>query len=432
MSLKFFVVKKLLSLLFIFCAIGISRAQETSLDYFFSKALKNNDSLFNLVNLKKIGQLQQQMIIAQNRLPQVDALADIVFAPYFNNNGKVIDISTNPSNNAFGYDAGISNGGLYAAQLKVTQQLFNRAITDNILFQNKVQNQGLSLTYEEVYHNLKNNITRIYLTAYGYQLQEELNQNLLTDLEKRLKIIGILVKNGILLQSDYLLVQVNLDQTKIQLQQVRNDLRESLRQLYSISTAPLNQNVTLSFPGLTIMPKKEGFFFEKIFVNDSLRVEANLKGFNNKYKPKVSAFVDGGLNAVQIPNIYHKIGASAGLQFTLPIYDGHQRKINAQQNALRKETLLNSRKNSEITKKNDLQSLINQISAQGENLNLMEQQLKKQDILMRLYKEKLVKGQVSVIDYLNVVQNYKMQENARIQMQTNLWLLQNQYNYINW
>lgn len=51
---------------------------------------------------------------------------------------------------------------------------------------------------------------------------------------------------------------------------------------------------------------------------------------------------------------------------------------------------------------------------------------------MRLYKEKLVKGQVSVIDYLNVVQNYKMQENARIQMQTNLWLLQNQYNYINW
>jgi outer membrane protein TolC len=425
-------VKELLLFISCFFIAYSSHAQETSLDYFLGKAKQNNDSLYSSESLQKIGQLQEQMINAQNRAPQVDAFANLIFAPYFDNNGKVIDISTNPSPNAFGYDAGISNGGLYATQLKVTQQLFNGTITNNLLFQNQVQNDGFALTYEEVYHNLKYNITRLYVTAYGFQLQEQLNQNLLVDLEKRLKIIGILVKNGILLQSDYLLVQVNLDQTKIQLQQVRNNLSESIRQLYSFSAAPIDQNTILSLPSLAIMAKKQGFFFEKRFVNDSLQVEANRTVFNNKYKPKVSAFVDGGLNAVQIPNIYRKIGASAGLQFNLPIYDGHQRKINAQQSAIRKEILLNSLKNNETVKLNNLQSLLDQITAQVENLNLMDQQLKKLDLLMQLYKEKLVKGQVSVIDYLNVIQNYKMQENARIQMQTNLWLLQNQYNYINW
>lgn len=425
-------MQKLLFLFLIFIGLSAAHAQDISLGYFLDAAQQTNDSLYSSLNLQKIGQLQQQMILAQNRAPQVDALANVVFAPYFNNNGKVIDITANPSPNAFGYDSGITNGGLYAAQFKVTQQLFNQAITNNLLFQNKAQNQGLALTYAEVYHNLKNNITRVFVTAFGYQLQKGLNETLVADLEKRLKVIEVLVKNGILLQSDYLLVQVNLDQTKIQLQQVRNNLRESIRQLYSISAAPLDQNTILSFPGLAIMPKKEGFFFEKRFVNDSLQIMANREVFNNKYKPKISAFVDGGLNAVRISNIYHKIGASAGLQFTLPIYDGHQRRINAQQSALRQETLLNSRKNREITKENNIRSLLDQISAQGENLDLMEQQLKKQDILMELYKEKLVRGQVSVVDYLNVIQNYKMQENARIQMQTNLWLLQNQYNYINW
>jgi len=62
----------------------------------------------------------------------------------------------------------------------------------------------------------------------------------------------------------------------------------------------------------------------------------------------------------------------------------------------------------------------------------MEQQLKNQKVLRKLYKDKLVQGQVSVIDYLNVIQSYKSAENAKIQMQTNLWLLQNQYEYINW
>ena len=432
MRFKFTAVKKLLLLFLLFYATNICQAQKTSIDYFLEAAQQTNDSLFNLVSLQKIGQLQQQLIIAQNKVPQVDATADVLIAPYFDNDGKVVDITTSPSPNAYGYDSGITNGGLYAAQLKVTQQLFNQAITNNLLFQQEMQNEGLTLTYEEVYHNLKNNITRLYVTAYGYQLQQALNENLIKDLETRLKVIEILVKNGILLQSDYLLVRVNIDQVRISLEQVRNNLRETIRQLYALSSAPLESGVQLVVPDLGIKPKNNHFFYQKRFFNDSLQIEASRTVFNNKYKPKVSVFADAGLNAVQIPNIYHKVGASAGLQITLPIYDGHQKRINAQKSLLRQENLLNTLKNKRIVKENNLHSLLDQITAQDKNLSLMEQQLKNQKVLRKLYKDKLVQGQVSVIDYLNVIQSYKSAENAKIQMQTNLWLLQNQYEYINW
>ncbi len=161
-------------------------------------------------------------------------------------------------------------------------------------------------------------------------------------------------------------------------------------------------------------------------------MEADRQVFNNKYKPKISAYVDGGLNAIQIPNIYHKIGASVGLQFNLPIYDGHQKLINEQKSRLRQENLLHTLKNKQKVKEGNLRSLLDQIAAQDNNLALMRQQLKRQEALKDIYKEKLVKGQVSVIDYLNVIQNYRTAENVGIQMQTNLWLLRNQYNYINW
>lgn len=409
-----------------------ANAQEVSLDYFLKTAEQTNDSLYSTANLQKIGQLQQQMIIAQNKAPQVDALANVVFAPYFNNDGKVLDITTSPSPDAYGYDVGITNGGLYAAQLRVTQQLFNQAIINNLKFQQRTQNEGLALTYDEVYHNLKNNITRLYVTAYGYQLQVGLNDSIIAGLETRLKVIKVLVKDGILLQSDYLLVQVSIDQSKINLEQARNNLRETVRKLYALSAVPLDTGAKLDFPGLAIMPQKDYSFYRKRFANDSLQIDADRKVFNNRYEPQVSAYVDGGLNAVQIPGISHRIGASAGLQFTLPIYDGHQKRINAQQSMLRQENLLNTLKNKQTVKENNLSSLLDQISAQDYNLGLMQQQLKRQEALRDIYKEKLFRGQVSVIDYLKVIENYKTTKNARIQMQTNLWLLQNQYNYINW
>ena len=131
-------------------------------------------------------------------------------------------------------------------------------------------------------------------------------------------------------------------------------------------------------------------------------------------------------------NIEHRIGASAGLRLTIPIYDGKQRKYNELQNNLKKESLEYYRENSKIQLKNMLESIKQQTVGLEENMQLLEKQLQKQKNILEIYKGKLVQGQVSIVDYLNVIQNYKQNVYAKLQMQTNHWLLQSQYNFINW
>lgn len=127
-----------LTLIFLLLAfLKVSAQDIRELDYYLLQAKNNTPALLENRNLEQIGELQNKLIIAQNRAFQINATSEVLVAPYFDNNGKPIDITTTPSPNAFGYDVGITNGGLYSAQLNVTKNLFNQAVIDNLLFQIK-------------------------------------------------------------------------------------------------------------------------------------------------------------------------------------------------------------------------------------------------------------------------------------------------------
>jgi hypothetical protein len=81
---------------------------------------------------------------------------------------------------------------------------------------------------------------------------------------------------------------------------------------------------------------------------------------------------------------------------------------------------------------NTLEDIGRQIESQEQNLKLIDGQVIKQLQILEIFKGKLVNGQVSVIDYLNVLQNYKLTAYTQLQTQVNLWLLYNQYNFTNW
>ena len=403
-----------------------------TLDYFIIRVNENTPVLRDNSNLLKIGEIQNSIILAQNKAFQVNATSDVLVAPYFNNNGKLIDITTTPSPNAFGYDLGITNGGLYSAQINVTKNLFNQAITDNLLFQNKIQNNTIALSSAEIQHNLVKNITDAYIMAYQLQLQEDFIKEILKDLEKRLKVVGLLVKRAVLMESDYLLLQLDIEGKKLELEQIQNNLTTSINQLYTLSGTSIGTIEKLKAPNLNNALKPSQFFYEKKFENDSLQILANQKVFENQYRPQVSAYANTGLNAVEIPNIYRKLGASAGLRLTIPIYDGKQRKYNAQQSLLKEESLEFYKENARIQLNNNLRSVERQIQALNNNMLQLEKQLEKQQNVLEIYKGKLVQGQISIVDYLNVIQNYKLNNYTKLQMQTNYWLLQSQYNFINW
>ena len=158
----------------------------------------------------------------------------------------------------------------------------------------------------------------------------------------------------------------------------------------------------------------------------------NQKVFENQYKPQLSLYGNAGINAVEINDMYRKIGASVGVRLSIPIYDGHQREINVEQNRLRTETLRGYKRNSELQRKNNLEDLSRQISDNDLAIDLLEKQLQKYEQILDIYKGKLVQGQISIVDYLNIMQNYKMSVYTKLQAQTNHWLLQSQLNYLQW
>jgi hypothetical protein len=422
-----------LTLLFFFlCTLFVNAQEVKSLEFFTAKGIENTPILRENSNLLRIGEIQNSIILAQNKAFQVNATSEVLVAPYFNNNGKIIDITTTPSANSFGYDLGITNGGLYSAQINVTKNLFNQAITDNLLFQNKIQNNTIELSSEEIKHNIVKNITDAYILAYQLQLQEEFTKEILKDLEIRLQVVELLVKRAVLMESDYLLLQLDIEGKKLELQQIQNNLTTSINQLYSLCGTPIDTIEKLEVPIFNSAPKPSQFFYQKKFENDSLQIVVNQKVYENQYKPQVTAYANTGLNAVEIPNIYRRFGVSAGLRLTIPIYDGKQRKYNAQQNLLKEESLEFYKENSKIQLDNNLKSIEQQIQALDNNMMLLDKQLKKQQNVLEIYKGKLVQGQISIVDYLNVIQNYKLNSYTKLQMQTNYWLLQSQYNFINW
>jgi len=172
--------------------------------------------------------------------------------------------------------------------------------------------------------------------------------------------------------------------------------------------------------------------FEKRFTLDSLQISADQNVFENQYRPQVSVYGNSGLNAVDLNNLQRRFGLSAGLRLIIPIYDGHQKKYNELQNKLKLDNLDYYKKYNETQTQNNLESLQIQMEGQTEYLKQMEQQLQLQSNILDIYKQKMVQGLASVIDYLNLVQTYKLTAYAKLQAQTNLWLLRNQYNYTNW
>lgn len=422
-----------LTLIFLFLAFLKVSAQEIKgLDFYLQQARNNTPALLENRNLEQIGELQNKLILAQNRAFQINATSEILVAPYFDNNGKPIDITTNPSPNAFGYDVGITNGGLYSAQLNVTKNIFNQAVIDNLLFQNKIKNDAILLSSEEIAHNFNKNITDLYINTYQLQLQKQLAHEILSDLENRLKVVELLVKHAVLMESDYLLLQLDIESKKLELKQIENNFKTSIDQLYILSSIPLENVDSIAKPNISTIVKPTGLFYERKFQNDSLQIAAEQQVFENQYKPQVSVYANTGLNAVELQNIEHRIGASAGLRLTIPIYDGRQRKFNELQNNYKKESLEYHRENSKIQLKNMIESIKRQVVDLEENMKLLDNQLQKQRNILEIYKGKLVQGQVSIVDYLNVIQNYKQNVYARLQMQTNHWLLLSQYNFINW
>jgi len=417
------------TIILILLLAGISAAQN-SLDYYLNLGTKNSPTLTEYQNLQYINNIQSELNSAENSAFKVFLSADYLFAPYINNNGQLI--STNPDSKAYGYDVGITNGGLYSAQLNVEKNILNGGLLDVLQNQNKLQAEQFGYSYDLEKHNLEKQITNQYLVSYKSLLLFELSKEIVSNLSDQLKIASDLVEKGYTKAQNYLLLKIELQNEQISLNEAYQNYKNDLTQLNTICGIKDTNFVTLNQVELSLtLPKSSSVFFKK-YELDSLATINQQSLFETKYLPQLKLFANTGLNAVETNGIERKFGMSAGLNFSLPIFDGGQKSLTQQQSQITQKTISDYRKYFEV----NLEMLINNTSSRikslKKNIDDLNQQIDEYQKLMSISIQELKTGDLSMIEYLTLLKNFIDLKKSKIDKEISYQTEINNYNYWNW
>lgn len=425
-------MNKISTLIVLFLLPFLLMAQNKNIGYFINEGLKNSAAIAENSNLQQFFQLQNDIITAQNKKPQVNFTADYLFAPFFFNDGRVISITANPSPKTYGYDAGLTNGGLYAAQVNLAIPLFNNEIVKPLYQQNKIQSQVSANSRRQLEQDVKKNIIDQYIITYQFQEQKNYLQKIIDQLETRKPYVTALVKQGLLQQNDYLLLDIQQTTSSNDLLQLQFAYNNGVGLLKNLAVIADTATFILNAPDLLLLPAPAEYYYAQKFRLDSLNLVAAQNVFNTKYKTQVSALVSSGINAADISNLPYNVGLSAGLHLAIPIYDGKQKKLNDRQHNVLLTNLQVYRNNAVLIQQNNLRNAKQQIVQWQQTIGLLNLQIQKQELLLDIIKDKVIKGQVTVMDYINALQDYAITQKNKALAATNVLLYTNQYNYYNW
>lgn len=428
-----FLQRILLPGLVLFCTQFNSYCQAIRpLSYYLETAAKNSPALKENSNRQSLNAIQKNIISAQVSAPQVSLTGDYLLAPFFNSHGKAIEITNNPSEKAIGYDAGITNGGLYSALLNINVPLFTGKISAPLFLQNKIQQDQLNNEQQVIAHELSNKVTNQFIETFQVQQQMQNARELLNLLADRIVIAKQLMEKGLLPAGDYLLLQIEYGNTANDTLDLEMKFNEGIGLLNNLCGISDTAIVQLETPVLEISPLKASFNYLEKYRIDSLSNAALEKVFNVKYRPQLNLFGNTGLNASYAPDMARNLGLSAGVHLAVPIYDGRQKKLMGSLSRINGQILDDNKSNFALQLNNSLRLLEIAIGKKQNMIARRQEQLKQYQTLLRVYREQAVNGQLSVIVFTTALSQYQNVRQKITQEQTDLLLLISNYNYLNW
>jgi outer membrane protein TolC len=402
---------------------------QNDLQFYLNSAFRNNPILNESQNNISVKKLDKSLTEAEYAYPQINFTANYLFVPYFNND-KIV--TANPGPNAIGYDASVTNGGLYSAQVNVTKNIFNGGVIDTYNNQTDLQIKSNELNYELTKHNLEKDVIDQYITCWQTQELYILSVSTTNTLQQQLGITKNLMTKGLVKQSDYLLLKIEFETQQLAALQVLASLKSSIYQLNVLAGMQDSAIVTLDTVKLnkTVLDGHSKFFNQ--YENDSLLILNQQNVFETKYYPQLNLFFNAGLNAVELNDIQRKFGLSAGFNFSLPIYDGSQKSITRQQSQINLSTIVSNRKNQETLLKNKIKESSSQVEYYTGSLQSITSQLEDYDKIIILLNSELMHGQLSMVDYITIIKNYFDLKKNKISSSAGYQQAVNQFNYWNW
>jgi outer membrane protein TolC len=388
-----------------------------TLDFYLGRALQNSPLLKDYQNQVLMGQIDSQLIHASYQ-PQVNGNSTNLYAPLIH---------------GYGYDQAISNGGDFTTVVAVTKTLVGQRHLDAQYQTIRLQNQGVSNTARISEQDLKRNVTAQYITTYGDLQQLGFNQEIYTLLEKESTLLKDLTEKNVYRQTDYLAFLVTLKQEALLLRQLEIQFRNDHGTLNYLCGIIDTAATVLTAPAIELqsLPDISSSIFFRQFHLDSLKLRNNRSLIDFSYRPKANLYADGGWSSSLMYEPYKNFGVSFGITLSVPIYDGHQRKMQYSKLDIAERTRAGYREFFTSQYSQQLAQLSQQLKATEELIGQINDQVRYSQTLIEVNGRLLGTGDAKIADYILALSNYLNAKNLLTQNNITRLQIINQINYWN-
>jgi outer membrane protein TolC len=369
-----------------------SYSQVYTLDFFISQGLAHSPVLKEISNQISSNQVDSLLIKAGQR-PQANFSAGLYYAPIIN---------------GIGYAEPLTNISSVKSVVGVSQRVFNQKTLDVQYSKLGIENQSLRISSKINTNDLKKAITVQYLSACSVSNDISFNRELLAESKEEELILKKLVDNGLYKQVDYYLFLLELKTQELAINDLvihyRNEV-SALNTLCGLADTTYSQVV---LPELKVNPyvnPSNSPFFTR-FITDSLKIQNEKLILDRNYKPSVNWFSDAGLLNNIPRDIYKNFGFSIGAGLTVPIYDGHQRKLNYEKLKIAENTRAGYAGYFKQQFSQQLMQLYGELKKTQEIIPEVRQQLEYAQLVIEQDKSLLNTGNISITDYVTALKNY--------------------------
>lgn len=394
-----------------------SFAQENTLDFYINQGLVHSPLLKDLNN-QLSSNTMDSLLVKAGQKPHIGFNGQVYYAPVIN---------------GVGYSEVITNISNISSQAYVTQSIFNRKTIEALYSKSAIQNQSLRVSYKISENDLRKAITLQYLAACSVSNDLIFNRELLKSSKEEEKILVQLVEKGLYRRVDYSSFLVELKGQELLVNDLVIQYQKEVSVLNILCGLPETVYEQLVLPDIKLnysVRQNNSPFFTR-FVVDSLRIQNEKLLIDRNYKPSVNWFTDAGI-VNNIPReITKNIGFSVGLNLSVPIYDGKQRKLNYEKLKIAENSRINYSGFFKQQFSQQLQQLYKELKMTEEIIPQINEQLDLEESVIKQQKSLINMGNISITDYVTTLKNYITIKRSANQYQLKILQIITEINYWN-
>ncbi len=302
----------------------IGQTPTRNLDDYLDAAIKGNPILREAANTLKSFALDSQKIAASLG-PQVTA------------NGA---FGLSPVIGGVGFDPVVTNISPLSALVNVSRDYVSKGNLDARNAALRLLASGTANDVKITEQDLRRSITAQYLTVYADLRQADYYRQLLDALQAARPLVKSLTESNVYHQTDFLTFEVTLKQQELQIHQLAIQTSSDFATLNYLCGISDTTTYGLSLPAMPIATPSNRdtsvFFLRYNIAADLLQNERINLVYS--YKPKAGVFANAGyLSSLQY-KAWENFGYNFGVNVSVPIYDGHRKKMEEAKIQLRENT----------------------------------------------------------------------------------------------